>query len=105
MEQVGDLQEAIQNSGVQVLVGFQFRFHPGLHQAKRLLEAGAIGRPLTAQAVYGEYIPGMHPWEDFRWHNSQEDLGGGVCSPCATRWTMRWLFGRLKQSGRSAGSS
>ena len=46
------------------MVGFQFRFHPGLREVKRLLDAGAIGDVVSAQAHWGEYLPAWHPWED-----------------------------------------
>lgn len=98
MERVGELEKFTQRTGARVLVGFQFRFHPGLQQAKQLLEAGAIGRPLSARAVYGEYLPEMHPWEDFRdSYSSREDLGGGVMlTLCHPLDTLRWLLGEVE---------
>jgi predicted dehydrogenase len=63
----------------RILVGFQFRFHPGLLKVKELLDDGAIGRPLSAGAHWGEYLPNWHPWEDYRKsYSARSDLGGGV---------------------------
>jgi predicted dehydrogenase len=66
LEGVRDLFDAVEEGGGEVLVGYQFRFHPGLIQAKQLLLENAIGRPISFRAVYAEYLPGMHPWEDYR---------------------------------------
>jgi predicted dehydrogenase len=79
MSRVDELVEAAQASGSPVLVGYQFRFHPGLQTAARLLSEGAIGRPLSAHAHWGEYLPDWHPWEDYRrGYSARPDLGGGV---------------------------
>jgi len=97
MEGVDLLESALKQGGGNVLVGFQFRFHPGLIQAKRWLDDGQIGRPLSFRAVYGEYLPSMHPWEDYRQsYSARQDLGGGVlltlCHPLDyARWLWRIL--------------
>ena len=79
MERVHDLQAAVEDSGRQAFVGFQFRFHPGLREAKQLLEQGVIGRVLSVRAHWGAYLPGWHPWEDYRQgYSARSDLGGGV---------------------------
>jgi len=61
LEHIEDLESAVKRSGVQVLVGFQFRFHPTLQTAAHLLSEGAIGRSITAHAHWGEYLPNWHP--------------------------------------------
>ncbi|HEX9618409.1 MAG TPA: Gfo/Idh/MocA family oxidoreductase [Anaerolineales bacterium] len=98
LERVAALESAVQQGRGKVLVGFQFRFHPGLVQAARLLADGAIGRPLSARAVYGEYLPGMHPWEDYRQsYSARRDLGGGVIlTLCHPLDTLRWLLGEVQ---------
>jgi predicted dehydrogenase len=79
LERVGELETALEASGQQALVGFQFRFHPGLQKAKELLQTGEIGRPIGARAHWGEYLPDWHPWEDYRSsYSARKDLGGGV---------------------------
>jgi predicted dehydrogenase len=79
LEQVESLRAAAAASGSRVLVGFQFRYHPTLNIARELIEAGAIGKVLTAHAHWGEYLPNWHPWEDYRQsYAARADLGGGV---------------------------
>ena len=78
LDGVSDLQEAVRRGGGQVLVGFQFRFHPGLQKIANLLSEAAIGRPLSFRAHWGEWLPGWHPWEDYRsGFSARADLGGG----------------------------
>jgi predicted dehydrogenase len=97
LEGVDRLQEAVQRSGARVLVGFQFRFHPGLRQASQLLQAGAIGRPVSARAHWGEWLPGWHPWEDYRaGYSARPDLGGGVVLTLSHPLDyLRWLLGEV----------
>lgn len=98
LERVDELEAAVAQGGGQVLVGFQFRYHPGLEQAKRWLQDGMIGRPLSLRAVYAEYLPGMHPWEDYRFsYSARGDLGGGaILTLCHPLDYVRWLFGEVQ---------
>lgn len=82
-----------------VYVGYQFRFHPGLQRVRRLLVEGAIGRPLSVRAHWGEYLPGWHPWEDYRQgYSARADLGGGVIfTLCHPLDYLRWLFGEVAE--------
>jgi predicted dehydrogenase len=66
LDGIQQLQLAAKASGTRTLVGFQFRFHPGLQRIAQLLQEGAIGKPVSARAFWGEYLPGWHPWEDYR---------------------------------------
>jgi len=94
---INELQAALQRGGSQVFVGFQFRFHPGLQLVKRLLSDGSIGRPISARAHWGEYLPHWHPWEDYRrGYSARSDLGGGVLlTLCHPFDYLRWLFGEV----------
>ena len=79
LERLDLLQRAAQQNGSKILVGFQFRYHPTLNKARELIQAQAIGKPLTVHAHWGEYLPQWHPWEDYRQsYAARDDLGGGV---------------------------
>lgn len=93
------LAAAVERSGSRVLVGFQFRFHPSLMQIAQWISAGEIGRPLSVRAVYAEYLPRMHPWEDYRTsYSSRHDLGGGVIlTLCHPLDYVRWLLGEVDE--------
>ena len=79
LERLDTLQQAAQKSGSKILVGFQFRYHPTLNKARKLIQSNAIGKALTVHAYWGEYLPQWHPWEDYRQsYAARADLGGGV---------------------------
>ncbi len=98
MERVDEFRRAVLKGGGRVLMGYQFRFHPGLRTVRRLLQESAIGRPLSVRAVYAEYLPLMHPWEDHRvGYSARADLGGGVVlTLCHPLDYLRWLLGEVK---------
>ncbi len=97
LERVDELRAALKRGGARALVGFQFRFHPGLRMAEKLLREGAIGRPVSARAHWGEYLPDWHPWEDYRnTYAARADLGGGVVRTlCHPLDYLRWLMGEV----------
>ena len=89
------LQAALESGGGRLLVGYQFRYHPTLQQAAEVLHSGQIGRLLSLRAHWGEYLPGWHPWEDYRQsYAARADLGGGVVRTlCHPLDYVRWLAG------------
>jgi len=79
LEGVEELRGKVQEKGLVAMVGYQFRFHPCLQEVKRLLEGGAVGRPLLARLEIGEYLPDWHPYEDYKEsYAARKNLGGGV---------------------------
>jgi predicted dehydrogenase len=98
LEGVAALEATAQRSGSRILVGFQFRFHPTLRKADEILRAGTIGKVLSARAHWGEYLPGWHPWEDYRQsYAARPDLGGGVVlTLCHPLDYLHWLLGEVE---------
>lgn len=61
------------------MVGCQWRFHPAIRLLQRGLAAGELGRVVQVNLHYGEWLPGWHPYEDFRTsYAARAELGGGV---------------------------
>jgi predicted dehydrogenase len=106
MEGVEDLKEAMTRGGGQILIGFQFRFHPGLRAVKHLLEGETIGRVLSARAHWGEYLPKWHPWEDYHLsYAARNDLGGGVVlTLCHPFDYLVWLVGEIVSVSAAIGT-
>lgn len=76
---VAELVEACRKRRLVGYVAYQLRFHPGFVRASEIMRQGLLGRPVFAEAVVGEYLPGFHPHEDYRrMYASRRDLGGGV---------------------------
>ncbi len=92
------LETSVVRKGLRVLVGYQFRFHPGLRAAKAILDDGSIGQPVSARAEWGEYLPSWHPWEDYRQaYSARADLGGGAVLTLSHPFDyLRWLFGEVE---------
>jgi predicted dehydrogenase len=81
-----------------VLTAYQFRFNPGLIQMKELLDNNSVGRPISFQGTWGEYLPGWHPWEDYRSsYAANSEMGGGVVLTLSHPLDyLIWLFGSVK---------
>jgi predicted dehydrogenase len=97
MDGVETLVTEVAARQLTVLVGYQFRFHPGLRQVKQWLAEGAIGEVASASARWGEYLPGWHPGEDYRKsYSARRELGGGVVVTLSHPFDyLRWLLGEV----------
>ena len=97
LNQVEELISVAAKSGSRILVGFQYRFHPGLKIIKRLLAENAIGQVVNFNCRWGEYLPAWHPWEDYRKsYAARKDLGGGVVNTLSHPLDyLAWLFGPI----------
>jgi predicted dehydrogenase len=105
MERIPELQEALREGGGKVLVGYQLRYHPGLQYVRRQLQEGAAGMPVSARAHWGEYLPGWHPWEDYRrGYSAQASLGGGVVLTLSHPLDyLMWMLGEVETVWAFAG--
>ena len=97
MARLDELKQAVDQNHNKVLIGYQYRFHPGFQQLKTLLDEGAIGEPLSARAHWGEYLPNWHPWEDYKQgYAARPELGGGVVLTLSHPLDyLRWLLGEV----------
>ena len=95
MDRLDDLGKASAFGGGKMLVGFQFRFHPGLQQIKNILDENRIGKVLFVNSHWGEYLPGWHPKDDYRQgYSARSNLGGGVVlTLCHPIDYLRWFLG------------
>jgi predicted dehydrogenase len=98
LARVEELERAVEKYHNRVLVGYQFRFHPGLQQVKKLLDEGVIGNPVSAHAHWGEYLPDWHPWENYQQgYAARPELGGGVVLTLSHPVDyLHWLFGEVE---------
>jgi len=79
LEQVSELARVCEQRQLVTCVAYQLRYHPGFLRLRELLAGGVLGRLLSVRAEVGEYLPGFHPYEDYRrMYAAQSALGGGV---------------------------
>jgi predicted dehydrogenase len=97
LDGVKELEDAVARREVQVLMGFQFRFHPVLRQVRALVASGRIGSVVSAHAHWGEYLPSWHPWEPYRTgYSARPDLGGGAILTLSHPLDyLRWIVGEV----------
>jgi len=79
MDGIAELMEEVERRRSIAMVGYQLRFHPALRALSEIVQSGILGRLLAVRATVGEYLPGWHPYEDYRqMYASRASLGGGV---------------------------
>ena len=95
LARIEELKSSLKRGEGNLLMGFQFRFHPTLRKVAEWVQQGEIGRPLSFNCQWGEYLPGWHPWEDYRQsYAARADLGGGVLRTlCHPLDYLGWIFG------------
>jgi len=107
LDRIEEFRAIVEHRGLKVMVGYQFRFHPGLQYVRRSITEGTIGRPLSVHAHWGEYLPNWHPWEDYRQsYSARVDLGGGVILTLSHPIEyLRWLIGEVAEVWAFTGQS
>jgi predicted dehydrogenase len=92
---VDALSDEVERKNLVAAVGYQLRFHPMLELVRNFVREGAIGEIVSADVHFGEWLPGMHPYEDYREsHVARQDQGGGVILALSHEIDLvAWLFG------------
>jgi len=95
---VDELIHAAERMQRIVMVGYQFRFHPCVRTLRAVIESGVLGDIVAVRAVIGEYLPGWHPYEDYREsYAAKASLGGGVVLTQVHEFDYLYaLFGPIK---------
>jgi predicted dehydrogenase len=98
LDDVEELIAAAARRSRVIMVGYNLRFQTGLVRLKALLDDGAIGRVLTLQAEFGQYLPDWRPGQDYRaGHMVSDAEGGGVIREVSHELDYaRWLAGEVR---------
>ena len=99
IESLIPFETALRSSSSVVFIGYQFRFNPGLEAIKKIISNKEIGHPTSFHCHWGEYLPGWHPWEDYKdSYAANRDLGGGVVLTLSHPLDyLRWIFGEISE--------
>ena len=73
------LMPVVEHCGVELMVGCNLRFHPGVREVAEAMNSGRIGRPLYARAQFAHYLPNWRPGQDYRQtYSANLEQGGGI---------------------------
>jgi predicted dehydrogenase len=65
----------LRNPGTRLIFGFNHRHHPGITDAKAIIDSGSLGQILTLRGVYGK--GGGYDYHT-SWRNDEAISGGGI---------------------------
>jgi predicted dehydrogenase len=78
-DSLATIRRALARNPVPTMVGCNYRFEPGLLRVRELLAADAIGKPLSARAEFGQWLPSWRPHTDYRQgYAARRATGGGI---------------------------
>jgi predicted dehydrogenase len=79
MDGIAELIRRTEQKRVIGFVAHQLHYHPAFQQMKSWLAQSEVGRVLAVDAEVGDYLPNLHPYEDYRQMGaSRRELGGGA---------------------------
>lgn len=101
---VENLLSMAKKKDLKVFVGYNHRFYEGIRLLKKIFDEGAIGKPLSIKAEFGQYLPDWHPEKDYRKsYTAQNKLGGGIILDASHEIDyVRWILGEIKEVSCSA---
>lgn len=78
-QNIQTLINKIKKNEIPVMMGYNLNFHPQFEEVKKILEGKLLGKIWGVRVSFGQYLPGWHPWEDYRYgYSAQRKLGGGI---------------------------
>ncbi len=81
------------------MVGYMMRYHPCMLKIKEWINEQKVGEIISFRAIWGEYLPDWHPWEDYRMtYAAQHRMGGGPALTLSHELDLAlWMFGDAKK--------
>ncbi len=93
------LEKIVKKNKILVRVGYQLRYHPGIKALKSIIRTNKLGEPISGLFYFGEYLPNMHLYEDYKkTHMAIKNQGGGAIN-CLSHQVdlIRYLLGEPKK--------
>ena len=96
LEQETELYRTLEKSKKVLQVGYMLEFHPFLMEMKRVCQNETLGKLISAECYWGDYLPNWHPWEDYKTgYAAKGEMGGGVALTLSHEIdTALWLVGK-----------
>jgi predicted dehydrogenase len=103
VQELHPVLDAVKKAGVVVRVGFNHRFHPALHNAKRLVDSYAVGLLMFVRGRYGH---GGRVGYDREWRANPALAGGGELLDQGVHLIdlTRWFLGNIAEVSGQIGT-
>lgn len=102
LRNIQNLKKIIRKNNLFLFVAYMIRFHPLIKKIKALIENKKKTKIFYATSIWGEYLPGWHPKENYKKsYASNKNLGGGVRLTLSHDLDlMCYLFGKIESMKR-----
>jgi predicted dehydrogenase len=92
LEEANALKAKADNSTALLKIGFNHRYHPGIREAKTMIDRGDIGNIINARIIYGH---GGRPGYEKEWRGNYLLAGGGELTDQGVHVAdlFQWFFG------------
>ncbi|MBT3463798.1 Gfo/Idh/MocA family oxidoreductase [archaeon] len=98
LEKVDELLKIVKDKKLITMIGSNWKFYPLFKKMKELIDGKAIGKIFSARCQFGQYLPGWHPWEDYKnGYSANKKLGGGVLLDSHEFDYLTWFLGGVKK--------
>ena len=97
-DDLAELARVVKSTGVKVLAGYPWRFHPAMKELRSIIDQGLLGRPLSIETrlVTSQVRPGSRDPGAFSYRDATQ--GGGILHHLGGHHleAMRFLMGEVK---------
>ncbi len=94
VDQAREMVEAVDRTGLKLLVGQSMRFNSQFLAIRELFEAGDLGEIILAEGYYIHDLRSVYDRSPWRWQMPQDLMYGGVCHPVDL---LRWFLGEAEE--------
>ncbi len=99
LKKIKILKKIIKENNIKLFVGYQLRYHPGIKILKKIIEKKELGELVSGFFKFGEYLPLMHKYEDYKNTHMAKKIEGGGPILCLSHEIdlVRYLVGNPKK--------
>lgn len=92
------IKQAIKEKKTDINVGFQSRYHPAIKEIMNSIADKTVGEIQYVRTHFGEFLPSMHPYEDYRaTHMARAEEHGGPLACLSHDFDLiQYIFGDLE---------
>jgi len=94
-----ELIKLLEENSKIAMVGYMMRYHPCMLKITDWINQDKVGKVVSLRAIWGEYLPDWHPWEDYRTtYAAKRGMGGGPALTLSHELDLAiWLFGKVEK--------